>query len=183
MKRTWSVVVVFEDAATRGQAVEVCDHFVQRFWMDCELAVSWWSWDMLEQPALAQEAIQKAAEADLLIFAVRTERDFPKPLQEWVETWLAMRGERDGALMSLFGKEAEAGEALAEKHGYLRQVAHRGGMDYLTETPQNLSFSIPDSLDWYAARAESVTSVLDEILRTQGAPPQIAIEGRRRLID
>ena len=93
-----------------------------------------------------------------------------------------MRGERDGALISLFGKEAEA-ESLAEKHGYLRQVAHRGGMDYLTETPQSLSFSIPDSLDWCSARAESVTSVLDEILRTRGAPPQIASEGRPRRID
>ena len=183
MKRAWSVVVVFEDAATRGQAVEVCDRFVQRFWTDCELGVSWWSWDMLEQPAQAQEAIQKAAEADLLIFAVRSERNLPTPLQEWIETWLAMRGERDGALISLFGKEAETGETLAEKHGYLRQVAHRGGMDYLTETPQSLSFSIPDSLDWCSARAESVTSVLDEILRTRGAPPQIASEGRHRRID
>ena len=183
MKRDWSVVVVFEDAATRGQAVEVCDHLVQRFWTDCELAVSWWSWDMLEQPTQAQEAIQKAAEADLLIFAARTETDLPTPLQQWIETWLAMRGERDGALMSLFGKEAQAGEALAERHGYLRQVAHRGGMDYLTEAPQNLSFSIPDSLDWCSARAESVTSVLDEILHTHGTPPQIATEGRGRLID
>lgn len=183
MKRAWSVVVVFEDAATRGQAVEVCDHLVQRFWTDSELAVSWWSWEMLEQPTQAHEAIPKAAEADLLIFAVRTEKDFPAPLQEWVETWLAMRGERDGALMSLFGKDAEAGATLTERHAYLRQVAHRGGMDYLTEAPQDLSFSIPDSLDWCAARAESITSVLDEILHTQGTPPQIAIEGRDRLAD
>lgn len=183
MKRAWSVVVVFEDAATRGQAVEVCDHLVKRFWTDCEMAVSWWSWDMLEQLAPAHEAIQKAAEADLLIFAVRTEKDFPTPLQEWVETWLAMRGERDGALMSFFGKEAEAGGTLTERHAYLRQVAHRGGMDYLTEAPQNLSFLIPDSLDWYATRAESVTSVLDEILHTHGTPPQIVVEGRGRLID
>lgn len=183
MKRAWSVVVVFEDAATRGQAVEVCDHLVRRFWTDSELALSWWSWEMLEQPTHAQEAIQKAAEADFLIFAVRTERDFPAALQGWIETWLTMRGERDGALMSLFGKEAEAGEALAERHAYLRQVAHRGGMDYLTETPQDLSFLIPDSLDWCSARAESVTSVLDEILHTQGGPPQIVIENRRRLVD
>jgi hypothetical protein len=183
MKRAWSVVVVFEDAETRGQAVEVCDHLVQRFWTDCELAVSWWSWDLLEQPAQAQEAIQKAAEADFLIFAVGTGRDFPTPLQEWIETWLSLRGERDGALMSLFGQEAEAGEAVAERHDYLRQVAHRGGMDYLTSEPQDLSFAIPDSLDWYAARAESVTSVLDEILHTQGGPPQMPIENRRPLID
>jgi len=175
MKRTWSVVVVFEDAATRQQAVEVCDHLVKRFWTDFELAVSWWSCAMLEQPVLASDALQKAAEADLLIFALGTEEGLPMPVQEWIETWLSMRGERDGALVDLLVKEVEAGEAPAERHGYLRQVAHRGGMDYLTKEPQNLSLSIPDSLDWYSARAERVTSVLDEILHTRGAPPQIVI--------
>lgn len=177
------MVVVFEDATTRGQAVEVCDHLVERFWTDCDLAVSWLSCEMLGEPALARDALQKAAEADLLIFAVGSQEEVPLPVREWIETWLSLRGEREGALMDLFGKETEAEEAPAARHGYLRRVAHRGGMDYLSREPQMLSLSFSDSLDWYSARAERVSSVLDEILHTRGAPPQMVIGSCPRVTD
>ena len=46
-------------------------------------------------------------------------------------------------------------------------------MDYLTEMPQDISRSIPDSLDSYTERAEQVTSLLDNILHQQAPPPSL----------
>jgi hypothetical protein len=59
----------------------------------------------------------------------------------------------------------------AQKHRYLRQIAHRGSMDYLTQLPLSLSRLVPESLDSYTQRAVQVSSVLDEILHHQAPPP------------
>ena len=40
-KTGWSVVVVYEDAATRERAVTFCDQMGRRFWEKCEFDVSW----------------------------------------------------------------------------------------------------------------------------------------------
>jgi hypothetical protein len=81
----------------------------------------------------------------------------------WVESWLQRRGDREGALMDL----AESGAEKSPKHIYLRSVAHRGGMDYLTEMPCSTVESIPDSLEYCTERARRVTGVLEEILAHQ----------------
>jgi len=47
----------------------------------------------------------------------------------------------------------------------------RGAMDYLTQVPQNISHSIPESLESYGQRAAHVSSVLDEILHQHAPPP------------
>jgi len=96
------------------------------------------------------------------------------PLVEWVESWLERRGERDGALMDLINGGAQGEKAGGEAHIYLRQVAHRGGMDYLTQEPETICWSFPDSAESYTTRAHSMTTVLDEILKTQRAPPQLS---------
>jgi hypothetical protein len=44
-------------------------------------------------------------------------------------------------------------------------------MDYLTEVPQDISRSIPDSLDSYTERADQVTGLLANILQQQPPPP------------
>jgi len=171
MKKTWSIVVIYEDTATREHAVRACDHLVKRFWAEGELDVTWWSCAMLAEPALARQGVEKAVQADLIILSLCRDRELASPVSEWIESWLAQRGDREGALVDLTGQEAEAGGAAAERHIYLRHAAHRGGMDYLTREPETISWSMPDSLESVTSRADQVTSVLDEILHTQPPPP------------
>jgi len=173
MKRIWSIAVVYGDAKDRAQAVKVCDHLVERFWTQCEFAVSWWSSAMLERPELAQAAAEKAAQSDLLIFTLTAEEELPMPILCWVESWLKLRGERDGALVNLVAGGLEPERGIGKAHAYLRNVAHRGGMDYLTHEPETICWAFPDSVESYTSRAHRVTSVLDEILRTQRVPPEL----------
>ncbi len=170
MKKSWSIVVIYEDAATREHAVQACDHLVKRFWAEGELDVNWWSCAMLEEPVMARQGGEKAVQADLIILSLQRDRELASSVSEWIESWLPRRGDREGALLDLTGQDAEGGGASAERHIYLRHAAHRGGMDYLTREPEAISWSLPDSLESVSARADRITSVLDEILHTQPAP-------------
>src|SRR5262249_19981474 len=167
MRRTWSIVVVYGSADDRAQAVKVCDHLVERFWAQCEFAVDWWSLAMIENPELATSAVEKAAQTDLLIFAAQ--EPLPQSLFEWIDSWLKLRGERDGALINLL-----KGDEAAESHIYLRHAAHRGGMDYLTNEPETICWAFPESPESYTSRAHQTSSLLDEMLKTQRVPTQLS---------
>ena len=173
-KTGWSVVVVYEDAATRERAVTFCDQLVSRYWAKCEFDVSWWPFTMLDQAAAAKEAVERAAQADLIVFSATPEGDFPPPVKAWVESWLNQRGEREGMLVGLMEPGADAGNREGQKHHYLRKAAHHGAMDYLTRVPPDTCFSIPDSLESYTERACQVTSLLDDILHQQLSPPHLS---------
>ena len=73
-------------------------------------------------------------------------------------------------LAGLTNPSTDASGREGLKHTYLRQVARRAEMDYLTQVPQGISLSIAESLDSYTERAACITSVLDEILH-HPAPP------------
>jgi len=153
-------VVVYEDTLTREVAVSFCDGLVQRFWAQAGFEVNWWSFEHLARHPEAQEAAGQAVDADILVFSVGSTGDVPRHIREWAEGWLRERQDREGTLIGLAeGRGAEGGADL-----YLRQLAHRAGMDYLTQLPQDLSEPMPESFDSYAERAGQVTGVLDEIL-------------------
>ena len=170
-KTAWSVLVVYEDATARERAVSFCDQLVGRFWAKCEFDVSWWAFALLDQASAAKDAAAKAAQADLIVFSANPEGDFPRPVKAWIETWLSQRGDREGMLVGLMDSLADPAGREGQKHHCLRTVAHRGAMDYLTQVPQDISRSIPDSLDSYTERADQVTSLLDDILHQQTPPP------------
>jgi hypothetical protein len=170
-KAAWSVLVAYEDAAAREQAVNFCDQLVQRFWTRFEFDVSWWSFDMLQQETAATEAAERAAQADLIVFASTLPGDFPVPVLGWMENWLRRRGDREGILAGLIDPGADSSGREGRKHNYLRRIAHRAAMDYLTQVPHSLWRAMPESLDSYSERAGRVSSVLDEILH-HPAPPQ-----------
>lgn len=171
-KATWSVVVVYEDAATREHAVTFCDQLVSRFWAACEFDVSWWSFALLDKPPATEEAAERATQADLIVFSAGPEGDFPPSVKAWIESWLNQRGDREGLLVGLM--QQGNGDREEQKHHYLRQAAHRGAMDYLTQMPPGISLSIPDSFESYTQRADQVTSLLDDILHQQPPPPRLS---------
>src|SRR5439155_3527920 len=89
MKKTWSIVVIYEDTATREHAVRACDHLVKRFWAEGELDVTWWSCAMLAEPALARQGVEKAVQADLIILSLCRDRELASRVSEWIESWLS----------------------------------------------------------------------------------------------
>ncbi len=172
-KAAWSVVVVYEDPTARERAVSFCDQLVARFWAAFEFEVSWWSFALLGQTAAAKEATGTAARADLIVVSTGSEGDFPAPIKDWIEAWLRARGDREGLLAGLIEPSANPSGWEGQKHNYLRNAAHRGAMDYLTQVPQDIAHAVPDSLDSYTRRADQMTSLLDGILHQQAPPPRL----------
>jgi len=167
-----SVVVVCEDAAAHELALGICDQLVKDHWSAVEFDFKWWQFAGLVDPQNALAAARAAADADMILFATHPEGDLPDIVKSWIEVLLDKRGVREGSLIGLTGKASEAKGGVTGKHIYLREIAHRAKMDFLSEVPRLVPGMLPDNLDWVAQRAGQVTSVLDEILR-RSAPPQL----------
>lgn len=164
-KPTWSVVVFHEDAPMRDLAVTFCDGLVERFWARCGFEVDWISFQNLADSDLARVAGEKAARADMIVFAAQPGRELPLDLRAWVQSWVHQRQAREGSLVGLCG----SAETACEPHFYLRHLAHHAGLDYLTQLPTHLA-QIPETLEYCPQRADEKTAVLDSILRHTPPP-------------
>jgi hypothetical protein len=165
MKGTWSVVVIYENEEARDAAVQFCDCLVERFWSQCGFDVSWWSYALLEEGTTAAQARDKATEAHLVVFAIGQE--LPGHVRSWIEDWVLRRGEREGACAGLLPSTVAESTQI-----YLREAAHRAGMDFLTQVPPNISWSMADGIESCTERAHQTTSILEEILRSPRPPSQ-----------
>lgn len=159
------VTVIYEDEVTRDAAVDFCDHLVGKFWAQSGFDVAWYSFREIMEQHRYQESIEKTAEADLIVLATHPDGWVPSEIRTWTESWVTERGEREGAMVGLLDP-ARNGEALTNKYTWARNLAHRAGLDYLTEAPDTLQ-SFPDCLDTFSERAEATTSVLSGILDRQ----------------
>jgi hypothetical protein len=171
MKSKWSVMVVYENTEARESAVTYCDRLMERFWADFGFDVNWCAFEALQDKGDGEKAADKAAEADIMVVANATHCDLPWAVKGWLDNWLRKRGEKEGTLVGLVVAESTA--LAAESHAYLRVVAHRAGMDFVTGLPESISPSIPDSPDGCTSRAQQMTSVLDAILSRPGTPPSL----------
>lgn len=166
------VVVVYETPAIREHAMQFCERLAG----ECECTpvseMNWWAFHVLALPDEAGDAAQKAANADVVVFAMKAGGDLPHDIKLWIENWLNRRGEREGALVGLLAREV-AHDIAPFREIYLRHIARRAGMDYLSHAAPTASRAIPDSLDSFSQRAGQVTSVLDGILHTYPHPAPI----------
>lgn len=72
-----------------------------------------WRADMLEHPLLAEEALEQAVEAHLLMLAVAPQKELPPALLKWLETWAAHRRVGDAAVALLNGGFGDTLSAMA----------------------------------------------------------------------
>lgn len=166
-KAAWSVVVAYEDSATREEAAKFCDALEARFHGQCKMNITWWAYSSIEAAEEATNAADQAVGADLIVFAARPEGDVPRHVKSWLEGWLQRRQGREGALVGLLEQAPGAFSPPAPCYVYLRAAAHRGALDYFTEASENLFEIIPESIEFYSERASQTSNVLDEILHRQ----------------
>ena len=169
-----SVIVLYENPAARELAAGFCEKFARESCADAGLGVNWYSFEDLTVPASMEAAADVAVGADLLAFSVTASGDLPAAIKLWTEIWRRRRGQREGWVVGLVLEDGtELRRVAGLKEIYLRHLAHRAGMDYLSHFPAKILKAIPDSLDSFNRRAEQITQVLDEILQTRfvSVPP------------
>jgi hypothetical protein len=175
MKTTSPILVICENEECRKDAVRFCDELVKRFWSRCEFDIRWLSFSELNDADVFPSAVSKAASARLILFSMRPGSEIPVLVNSWIEAWLAQRGEREGSIIGLHDPGHLPGGGVSHNFVYLRHIAHRAGLDYLTQLPETVAHSIPDRLESYSERARQMTSVLDQILHQKPLPPAFRV--------
>ena len=160
----WSVLVLYDDAVTRQRAMEVCDHLVRQFWSEVEFTFHWWRTDFLEDETMAATAAADATHADFIVVSSSPERELSPFARNWFDAWIEQRKGQEGALVDLTESGAASDAQARHKKNFLRNVARRAVMDYLTKIPSASDGKLPDSVESAGLRAGQVTSVLDDIL-------------------
>ena len=173
MNAKWSVLAVYRDTAARDETVKFCDCLIQRFWPEITFDLVWQDWSALLDKESAKESGFKAERADMIVLATAGQGTLDRHIRTWLEAALARRGDREGILVGLSTPDCSATAGAAATQQYLRKLAHRSGLDYLTTVPQSLCRGVPESVEAYALRATKVTSVLDTILHCVPPPPSV----------
>ena len=65
-KEACTVLVLYEDQATRQRGLAACDYLMNNFWTEVEFEFHWWRTDFLADASLAAAAAAKASEASLI---------------------------------------------------------------------------------------------------------------------
>lgn len=168
MMESKTVLVIYEDETTRNAAVQFCDSLVNRFWARCDFALEWCSFEALTDARAGRAALLKATDADIVIFASHPFGPLPIHVELWIEGWADRRGQRQGALIGLLDPEREGCEQTS-RYTWMRTMAHKAGMDYLTTAPLEVGGTMP-CLDACAKRADARTNILEGILARPHIP-------------
>lgn len=163
-----TVLVIYEDETTQSAAVAFCDDLVSRFWTRCDISVEWCSFSALTDARSGRAALHKAAEADLIVFAAQPDDPLPAHIDLWLTSWVTQRGQRDGAVIGLLDPSS-GNEPRANRYTLLRSIAHKAGMDYLTQAPQQFG-GVLGCVEECSRRAQARTDVLEGILKRPHLP-------------
>lgn len=171
----WSVVILYEDKPTRDRAMALCDRLVTDFWSQVEFDFRWWRLDFLTDASLAQAAAADARAADILVFSSAVESELSPIVLRWFEDWLANRESAEGMLVDLSGMEVLHEPLVQQKQARLRELARRAGLDYFNRLPASLRGVPFASWQEVEARANEVSTVLDDILRRLPPPSHFGL--------
>jgi len=127
----FKVVSIYDDAAARERAMQVCDHLVSLLWEDAELKFHWWRTHFLRDAGLARMAAQNAVEADFVILSSNNSSMVSEELEAWFESWIDLRNTKDGALVNLVASPGPGTESTY-REDYLREISQRAKLDLLT---------------------------------------------------
>jgi hypothetical protein len=130
-----TVVVIYEDGATRARALSACDYLVSQIWENVELDFHWWRTDFLKDPHMAEAAARHAIVSDFLIVCSREGGEISTTLEAWFGSWIGKHQDREGALIDLT-VDQDASVPARHRQNVLREIASRGRFDYLTAVPE-----------------------------------------------
>jgi hypothetical protein len=113
-----------------------------------DFQITWCRFKYFNDPAVASEAAEIAAQADLIIVAIQRVQELPLEVKAWFERWLPARESTEGALVLLQTSE-ESSTSTISQSSYLYLLAQRANLDYLSLSnagPSSSTDRIPESL-------------------------------------
>lgn len=167
-----NVVMAYEDISDGHRAMRTYNGLVDVLSGDCDFNHELWKFEALQVPELRTVAALQARDADMIIIATHS-RTLPFSLKSWVEAWVQTRSDRPKALVALMAGSAEHLAASVPAFTYLRDAAMRARMEFFSHLEQLADPPRVAGLseEYMRARAETTSSVLEQILnRSRPAP-------------
>jgi hypothetical protein len=127
----FNVLIMYEDFGTGQRSKKGLDYVVEELGNEFEFRHSMWRLDILQDPKLNILAGPALAEADLLIISLRDKAQIPAKIRVLIDTWLAERTKREGALVALF--EAKGSATRSSVYACLANLARQHGLDFLEQ--------------------------------------------------
>ena len=128
-------VMAYESASVAKIAKEKWDYVVHALQSHYDFELRLWKFDILRIPELRNEAINDAAQAQLVFVAAHGPGELPLQVKEWIEQWLALKNRVQEArrlLAFLFDPSSDwSGASTFPQFAYLQQAARRGSMDFI----------------------------------------------------
>ena len=138
------VLVVYEDTVSEVWAAQFC-HRATRAIGPEGLNLSLWRMGSLTQPDLLPRAVQAAAQADVLVVALRGADELPLDLCVWIDVWLPRRYRQPGVLVALIDRPEQSCFSFSRTEEYLRAVARKGSLDFM---PQERKMPLGSETAW-----------------------------------
>ena len=130
-----TAVAAYEDARTDARVNEFCRTLASHLGSKCEVVKHMWLLNELRIPQLRSIAAGEAAGADLIIISVHHAETLPLEVKDWIETWLAQKGDHPDVLLALFDPLYKGDSSCIR--AYLEEVAKRGKMRCLVQSEEN----------------------------------------------
>lgn len=125
-------VIVYEDANAYVRALNMYLHLVVHLRREVPFHFSWWSFDQLLDAPTAEQARQSVAKADLVVFSAKPAANWPRSFKAWLESWALPQRKRLGAIGALLTSAAGAKTGERGRLTYLKKVATRLHVDFLS---------------------------------------------------
>jgi hypothetical protein len=128
---TMSAVIIYDKFDFAAKANAILERAAQRTGESAHWRVKPWRADILKLPPAAEEALAEAAEAHLILLAMRQVQSFLPWLLGWLERWALCRQVHEAALAVWGGGNADAGSVRAIPE--LSRFAGRHGLSLIFE--------------------------------------------------
>jgi hypothetical protein len=109
--------------------MRLCDHLTLQFREDLSFDYNWWRMDFLQAVGFASLSAAPACAADIVIICAGSEAPLAAHIKQWFESWTRERFKSPGVLVDLTAALG-LGDVWATKE-FLREAAHKAGLDYL----------------------------------------------------
>ena len=111
----------------------------------------------------------------MIIISLGERNHLPEATWNWVEDWLPERHDRPGALVTLLRKSGEPSAEPLEIQSALVLAARRGGLAFFAHKFDPPEPDLETKLHGLDHRANTVSSVLEDILRQPVVAPHWGI--------
>jgi len=127
-----NALIIYDNFSSATTALATIQHAAHRAELNTQWNIKPWRVDVLRFPLAADEALEEAADADLIVFAGPQTYQPPTWLKEWLECWAKLRQVGDAALAVICDRTGGGQSAPAAPE--LSRFAVRHGLSFITES-------------------------------------------------